>query len=202
MTSSAQIAANQKNAQLSTGPRTEAGRAVSSQNGVTHALFSTFKVLMHENQAEFDVLKQRIANEQNPQGEHETFLVEQMAQSRWKLIRISRLENVAFDYILLGEDPSHSGDPDAKIIAAMSKNSRDALALLERYRINAERAYYKAHKEIMANRRAAAKEHREVANQIIQQAMFGPTPGQIQRLTEAGILEAVVLPETETPLRI
>jgi hypothetical protein len=173
MATSAQITANQKNPQLSTGPRTE-GRAVSSQNGVTSSLSSTFRVLMHENQGEFDALKQRIAEEHNPEGEHETFLVEQMVQSRWRLVRISRLENVAFDYMLMGEDPSQSEDPDAKIIAAMSKNGRDPLALLERYRIAAERAYYNAHKELTANRRAAAKEQRAVTKEIIHQAMWGP----------------------------
>jgi hypothetical protein len=129
---------------------------------------------MHENQAEFDALKQRIAEEQNPEGEHETFLVEQMVQSRFKLIRINRLENLAYDYILLGEDPSQSDDPDAKIIAAMSKNGRDPLASLERYRITAERAYYKAHRELTQNRRAAAKQQRVVIKEIVGQAMYGP----------------------------
>jgi hypothetical protein len=174
MSTSAQIAANQHNAKLSTGPRTEAGRSVSSQNGVTHSLSSAFRVLMHENQAEFDALKQRIAGEHNPEGDHEAFLVEQMVQSRWKLIRIQRLENVAYDYILMGEDPSQSEDPDAKIIAAMSKNNRDPLTLLERYRITAERAYYKAHKELTANRRAAAKQQRDVMKEIIRQSMYPP----------------------------
>jgi hypothetical protein len=202
MTTPAQIAANQKNAQLSSGPRTDAGKASSSLNSVAHALSSTFRVLMHETQVDFDALKQRITEEQNPEGDHETFLVEQMVQSRWKLLRIQRLENVAYDYILMGEDPSQSDDPDAKIIAAMSKKDRDPLALLERYRITAERAYYKAHRELMQNRGAAAKEQGEVTKQIIQQSMFGPTPGQIMRLAEAGVVEAVVLPETETPLRI
>src|SRR6516165_5144292 len=70
MSTSAQIAANQKNAELSTGPRTEAGRAVSSQNGVTHSLSSTFRVLMRENQAEFDALKRRIAEEHKPEGDN------------------------------------------------------------------------------------------------------------------------------------
>ena len=174
MSTSAQLAANQQNAQLSTGPRTDAGRAVSSQNGLVHGLSSTFRVLMHENQSEFDALKQRIAGEQNPDGEHESFLVDQMVQARWRLIRIQRLENVAFDYTIMGEDPSQSEDPDAKIIAAMSKGGRDPLALLERYRSSAERAYYKAHKELMANRRAAIKEQREVTKEIIRQSMWGP----------------------------
>jgi hypothetical protein len=158
---------------------------------------------MHESQAEFDALKQRIAEEQNPEGDHETFLVDQMIQSRWKLIRINRLENVAFDYIVMGEEPGQSDDPDGKIIAAMSKNGRDPLSLLERYRINAERAYYKAHRELMQNRRAAAKDQREATKLIIRQAMFGPTPGQIERLADAGLLEiGSASQNTPSPLRL
>ena len=33
-----QLLANQRNAQLSTGPRTEAGRAISSKNAIKHGL--------------------------------------------------------------------------------------------------------------------------------------------------------------------
>ncbi|HZU23927.1 MAG TPA: hypothetical protein VFA04_00300 [Bryobacteraceae bacterium] len=52
MSSSAQILANQKNATSSTGPRTEAGKATSSQNAVSHGLTGGFRVLPHENQAD------------------------------------------------------------------------------------------------------------------------------------------------------
>jgi hypothetical protein len=97
MITTALLEANQKNAQLSTGPRSEAGKASSSLNGLNHGLSSTFRVLMHESQAEFDDLQRRIVEEHSPDSDHETFLVEQMIQSRWKLIRINRLENVAYD---------------------------------------------------------------------------------------------------------
>ena len=186
MSSTAQLAANQKNAQLSTGPVTDEGKAVSSQNGTTHGLSSTFRVLVHENQSDFDALQQALASEFEPEGEHESFLVNQMIQSRWRLNRINRLETVAFDLILLGEDSADSNDPDAKIIAAMSKGDRDPLALLERYRATTERAYYKAHRELMANRRAAKKEQMAITDQIIRASMFGPTPGQIDRLIQSG----------------
>jgi len=185
MTTSAQLAANQINAQLSTGPRTETGKAMSSQNGITHGLSSAFRVLVHENQSEFDALKQALETEFHPESEHESFLTSQMVQSRWRVARINRLETVAYDLILMGEDASASNDPDAKIVAAMSKHGRDPLALLERYRTTAERAYYKAHRELMANRRAAKKEEMVVTEQIIRASMYGPTPGELQRLTQA-----------------
>src|SRR5579872_3614358 len=125
MITAAQVAANQQTAQLSTGPVTEAGKAVSSQNGMNHGLSSIFRVLVHENQAEFGALKQALESEFQPKGEHEGFLVSQMIQSRWRLNRVNRLETVAFDFILLSEDLSNSTDPDAKIIVAMSKRDRD-----------------------------------------------------------------------------
>src|SRR5579883_1874657 len=112
MISAAQVTANQQNAQLSTGPRTEAGKAVSSQNGLSHGLSATFRVLVHESQSEFDALQEALESEFEPEGEHETFPVNQMTQSRWRLARIARLETAAFDCIVLGEDTSNSNDPD------------------------------------------------------------------------------------------
>ena len=185
MTTAAKLAANQHNAQLSTGPRTDAGKAVSSQNGATHGLSSSFRVLLHENQADFHALQQALESEFAPTGEHEAFLVSQMIQSRWRLHRIDRLETAAYDLILMGEDPSSSQDPDAKIIASMSKRDRDPIALLQRYRVSAERAYYKAHKELLAGRHGAIKAQQTTTELIIRQAMFGPTPGQLDRLQAA-----------------
>ncbi len=40
MASEAQISANRQNAEKSTGPRTDEGKAVASQNAVKHGLFA------------------------------------------------------------------------------------------------------------------------------------------------------------------
>ncbi len=54
MSSQAQVSANRKNAQKSTGPRTPEGKAVVSENAVKHGL-SARKVVIHgEDRAEFD----------------------------------------------------------------------------------------------------------------------------------------------------
>ena len=45
MSSQAQIAANRANAQLSTGPRTEEGKAASSRNAYRHGLFAAIESL-------------------------------------------------------------------------------------------------------------------------------------------------------------
>jgi hypothetical protein len=54
MATTAQILANQQNAQKSTGPRSPEGKAASAQNAAKHGLSSAFRVLQHEDQDEFD----------------------------------------------------------------------------------------------------------------------------------------------------
>ena len=66
MASAAQVLANQQNAQLSTGPRSEAGKAASSRNAVRHGLTGAFRVLAHEDQQEFDQLSTRLVDEYEP----------------------------------------------------------------------------------------------------------------------------------------
>jgi hypothetical protein len=119
---------------------------------MSKAISSVFRVLRHEDQAEFNTLKQRIAVEHLPRNEHEKFLVEQMAQARWRIARVDRLEKLAYDHILSGRELSESNDPDARIITSLSKNGRDPFAALARHRAAAERAYYQAHEELTSNR--------------------------------------------------
>jgi hypothetical protein len=158
MTSTAQVAANQQNAQFSTGPRTESGKAVSSQNGVSHGLSSVFAVLAHEDQSEFDALHKSLCEEFSPASDSERFLIAQTAQSRWKMQRIDRLETLALDLVVLGEDAS--GDsPDGRILAALSRNNHDPLPLLNRYRTTAERSYFKALGRLQQDRRDNRRSH-------------------------------------------
>jgi hypothetical protein len=53
MATKAQIRANRRNAQKSTGPRTPQGKAVVSQNAIKHGLFARQDVISSESQADF-----------------------------------------------------------------------------------------------------------------------------------------------------
>src|SRR5579871_6271671 len=104
MSTQSQIAANQENARRSTGPQTPEGKAVVAQNATSHGLAShNFHLLPHENEHEFQDLQNSVADEFEPQTEHESFLVWQMACARYRLIRIGRLEALALDEICSGE---------------------------------------------------------------------------------------------------
>ena len=155
MSSLAQIAANQKNAQLSSGPRTNDGKAASSQNAATHALTGNFRVLPHEEQPAFDALLSSYKNEWKPRSQDETFLVEQMVQSRWKLARINRLEVEVVSRMCAEQNEPKS--LDGVIVSAMLAKTADAWTTLQRYAAAAERTYHRCRRELMRNREAEAK---------------------------------------------
>ena len=75
MSSASQIAANQQNAQSSTGPKTEQGTG-------RHLVLPT------ENQAEFDALHQAFVDEHQLTGPTAQTFVFDMAAARWKKRRI------------------------------------------------------------------------------------------------------------------
>jgi len=84
MSTEAQVRANQENAQHSTGPNTEAGKAASCLNNFRHGLTgNSFTVLDFEDQDEFDALLCGLRAEHQPSTLTETLLVQKMAQSYW-----------------------------------------------------------------------------------------------------------------------
>ncbi len=91
MATAAQITANIENAQLSTGPRTEAGKASSSKNSITLGLFSGDFIRPGEEPAYF-TLTTALNRELNPQGVLETTLVEEIQRATWRLRRCGEVE--------------------------------------------------------------------------------------------------------------
>ena len=176
MATTAQILANRNNAQSSTGPRTPEGKAAAARNAVRHNLSgSTFALLPGEDPNAFDRLAAACRSEFKPKGEHETFLVDEMIQARWRIQRIRRLEAAALDE-MLGTGPEELG-PDARIVAAL-RSSGHALDKLHRYLASAERTYHKCHRELTQSRnQRRMQSEREVEN-LIHTLMAAPIPGR------------------------
>jgi hypothetical protein len=96
MPTKAQTAANTANAQHSTGPKTEPGKAASSLNHLSHGLTgSTFTVLDWEDQNAFNTLFSRLQSEHQPATVTEELLVEKMAQHYWLTQRAIALQTTA-----------------------------------------------------------------------------------------------------------
>jgi hypothetical protein len=88
----ARRAANQANAQLSTGPKTPEGKRKSSLNAVKTGLTGTTVLLPSDDAAEYQRHIAAYENEFRPVGLEESELVQSLADISWRLRRIPALE--------------------------------------------------------------------------------------------------------------
>lgn len=92
-TSPAKKAANQNNAQQSTGPKTPEGKATVSQNAQKHGLTGlTFKLLAWEDPEAYEAFKAKTFAEYAPQTTGQEALVLKIVQYSWKVLRAFTLE--------------------------------------------------------------------------------------------------------------
>ena len=91
------IETNQQNAQKSTGPRTEEGKAKSSRNAMKGGVYSMATLLETEDADERKSLEEGMIASLNPLNAHETELVNLLVDIEWRLRRVSRQEAKIFD---------------------------------------------------------------------------------------------------------
>jgi hypothetical protein len=112
MSTAAQVTANLANAQSSTGPRTEIGKAASSQNALKHGLTAKTVLLPGEDEAAYRKLCDGMFESFAPADTPEKELIQLLCDTQWRLQRCGRIE-VA---ILSAEAP------DFKALDIMSKH--------------------------------------------------------------------------------
>lgn len=89
----AKLEANRQNSQLSTGPITEAGKAISSRNACKHGLTAKHPSLLpDEDQADRDTLAAEMRKHFDPYNSVERELIDQLIDFQWRLRRASRFE--------------------------------------------------------------------------------------------------------------
>jgi hypothetical protein len=91
------LAANQANAQLSTGPKTPEGKARSAMNSLKHGLTSRELVIRPDDRPAFDELHSAYLAELQPNGILETELFNGIVHAAWNLRRVRTLEAALFD---------------------------------------------------------------------------------------------------------
>ena len=97
MTSKKQVKANRKNAQKSTGPKTDEGKAAVSKNAVKHGLFAEEAVVTGENPADYEAYLDNFLTEMKPVGAVENMLAERFVSLAWRLMRAQRMQNQAIE---------------------------------------------------------------------------------------------------------
>jgi hypothetical protein len=133
-TTEKQIAANQANAQNSTGPITPAGKARASRNALTHGLLAKEIVIDDgegaESREEFDSVLLDLTGQFDPQSPLEEILVEKIAVAYWRSRRAHRyevglirwnLDNATDKYYHGGRLPSDKRKRDDEIDTEISE---------------------------------------------------------------------------------
>ncbi|MBV9033566.1 MAG: hypothetical protein JO182_03645 [Acidobacteriaceae bacterium] len=100
------LAANRANAQLSTGPRTEQGKAISSLNAVKTGLCGHAVLLADEEQARaYREHVERVFTWWEPDNVEEHALVQALADTQWRLESIPGLESALYAQARLRGEP-------------------------------------------------------------------------------------------------
>ncbi|MFC1633871.1 hypothetical protein ACFL5Z_03450 [Planctomycetota bacterium] len=97
MATQSQIAANRRNSEKSTGPRTAEGKAAVAKNATKHGLFANKDVVISENQADFDAFRDEMLAELAPAGTMESILAQRIVSLTWRLKRAERMQNEMVD---------------------------------------------------------------------------------------------------------
>ena len=98
MATEKQIAANQRNALMSTGPRSLSGKRRSAANALRHGLTATQTMLPGEDEVEFAGMKGAMFRSLNPEGALENQLVERAASLIWRMRRVQAFEVALFQW--------------------------------------------------------------------------------------------------------
>ena len=138
MATARQIAANKANSQKSSGPRTTEGKAKSCLNNFSHGFASnTARLVAGEDPEELKALLVDLTVEFQPATPTEQIFVEKMALGQWQSLRAFRFQSEAFTrqggYAINGIKITISND----------------LGLLIRYQSAADRAFHRAHTDLV-----------------------------------------------------
>jgi hypothetical protein len=131
-----------------TGPRTDAGKARSSQNAVKHGLCSQRAVIPGEDPAEWDAFREEIVGSMTPSGLLERDLAERVALQMWRQRRVARYEAelVGAAY---AEDAADSKSDDAKAtLLERARLLKEALDRVIRYESHIGRQLKEARKAL------------------------------------------------------
>src|ERR1022692_1554887 len=96
MISEKQLEANRRNALLSSGPKTEAGRNRSRMNALRHGLTGQVTTMTDEDHPAHDQSSRPLIKALAPEGAMETQLAQRIATDSWRLNRASAIEDNLF----------------------------------------------------------------------------------------------------------
>ncbi len=200
MASVAQLNANRLNAQRSTGPRTEAGKANSRFNALTYGLEARSRVIPGEDPAQFESLAAAYHSQFNPVGPLEDFLVESIVAADWNRRRYTLIEAQLYRALMSAArrrlDAPKNPDPISELAAVFGDDVIGAKILQSAFRqlASAERSYFRA----LTQLRRAQNERR--AEEQAEQAEAEAPPAVPLAPPRPQALAATAVPNGSVPL--
>jgi hypothetical protein len=179
-----QLAANQANAQLCTGPKSVEGKKRSSQNARRHGVTAQTTVMTEEDRVNHDHFCGRMIAELAPVGEMENFLASSVAEEAWRLNHSrAQCNNIVaighFDGTGDRYDTDHAEIHTAITAAATVRDGAKTLELLSLYEQRIHRAFQKHFaqlKELQAGRKAQRENDLNEARLLSQLAKLQHLP--------------------------
>ena len=160
MASPAQMAANRRNAQRSTGPRTEEGKKAVRLNAVKHGMTAKVIVLAHELAVDYHEIRATLIEDYAPATAQELMLVDQVASGYWRTLRARRFETALFNEQIVAKKKRHrkdlspnAGHDDSVAVAFLQEGEPKELDAYFRYDGTISRDYYRAINTVIAPRR-------------------------------------------------
>src|SRR5581483_7717012 len=140
MSTEAQMAANQANAQHSTGPKSAEGKAASCKNNFQYGFCGAFTILKSEDAEVFFALEAGLHAEHKPTTVTEFLFIERMAQHHWLVQRAINLQNMTMEDNLSMRDQERQ------------------FALFLRYQTTNERAFHRCLNDLLKLRAEKRKQ--------------------------------------------
>jgi hypothetical protein len=147
MSSDRKVAANRRNAQKSTGPRTLSGKAIASMNALKHGLCARKPLIPGENEAEFVRFTTEWVDELRPAGPRQSMCAEQAILAAWQLRRVPQLEAGLMSQYM---------NQDGKHPFAMSAEGYQQLSRLDRHQVALQKTFDRALKELREQQELSA----------------------------------------------
>ena len=139
MSTEAQIAANRLNAQKSTGPKTEEGKAKVCQNSLKHGLRARHLSMPNDFAGGVEDFIIGIRESMNPVGDDESYYFYRIASQMWRLMRSVAVETETIARAREGEEK--------RSLSEAIEFKAQTIASLQKYEIAAERSLQRNVKE-------------------------------------------------------
>ncbi|HXS40474.1 MAG TPA: hypothetical protein VN766_09840 [Stellaceae bacterium] len=157
MASKAQIAANRRNAEKSTGPQSARGKAAIGRNALSHGLTAARIICFDESEADFAAFAEGLRAALDPADPVEAQLAERIALCAWRLRRAYRVEAELFNAFRKTQPQFHDTE-----IGTVFDCATMQMAALARYETALDRALSQAQRLLeryQARRRAAVENY-------------------------------------------